>query len=137
MEPRRYRFFEASSLTEVAIGPDAVRKIVRYFGYDGHKLETMQKEVDDRKSRYGYTWRGIGRPHDRELGLGGSEMIVLDLNTNEVLAVHRGYVRFEIDERFGTSGLHWTKRCPVPEANRGGGARLQLLLKVLKPATGF
>jgi hypothetical protein len=137
VEPGRYHFLEASSPTESTIESGAVMKVVRYFGYDGHKLETMQKEVGDRKSRYGYTWRGISRPHDRDLGVGGSEVIILDLKTNEVLAVHRGYASFEIDERFGTSGLHWTKRCPAPEANRGGGARLQFLLKVLKPASGF
>ena len=137
VEPGRYRFLELPSRTAVVAEPDAKNKVVRYFGYDGRKLETMQKEFGVRNSRHGYTWRGISRPHDRELGIGGSELIVLDLQTNEILAVHRGYVRFEIDERFGTSGLHWTKRCPKPEINTGGGARLQLLLKVLKPASGF
>jgi hypothetical protein len=134
VEPGRYRFLEARDQTEAINKPDEGNKVVRYFGYDGKKLETMQKELGARNSRYGYTWRGIKRLHDRELGIGGSELIVLDLKTDEVLAVHRGYVRFEIDERFGTSGLHWTKRCPAAEANRGGGARLQFLLKVLKPA---
>lgn len=45
------------------------------------------------KSRYGYTWRGIARPHDRELGISGGEVIILDLQINEVLAVRRGYIR--------------------------------------------
>ncbi|MGH7147642.1 MAG: hypothetical protein ACREIJ_07065 [Nitrospiraceae bacterium] len=151
VQPGRYRFFESSALARKGSnGPQETQqpsysgdfqadaKVVRSFGYDGHKLETMQKEnVGVRKSGYGYTWRGITRSHDRELGVGGSELVVLDLQTNEVLAVHRGYAKFEIDERFGTSGLHWIKRCPKPETNMGGGARLQFLLKVLKPASGF
>jgi hypothetical protein len=44
-------------------------------------------------ARYGYTWRGIVRPHDRELGIAGGEIIILDLQTNEVLAVRRSYER--------------------------------------------
>lgn len=44
-------------------------------------------------SRYGYTWRGIVRPHDRELGIAGGELIILDLQTNEVLAVRRSFAK--------------------------------------------
>jgi hypothetical protein len=49
--------------------------------------------VPSSQSRYGYTWRGVGRPHDRSLGIAGGELIILDLRTNEVLAVRRGFVR--------------------------------------------
>jgi hypothetical protein len=52
-----------------------------------------EAEVETTKSRYGYTWRGISRPHDRELGIAGGELLVLDMKTNEVLAVRRGYIR--------------------------------------------
>jgi len=46
------------------------------------------------KSRYAVTWRGIRRPHDREMGIAGGELIVLDLETNELLGVRRGYALF-------------------------------------------
>lgn len=49
--------------------------------------------TDTLKSKYGVTWRGITRPHDRDLGIAGSELIVLNLETNEILAVRRGYKR--------------------------------------------
>jgi len=66
----------------------------RFSGYDARHLESMHKESVERfTSRYGFTWRGISRPHDRELGIAGGELIVLDLNTNEVLGVRRGYLR--------------------------------------------
>jgi hypothetical protein len=66
----------------------------RYSGYDARHLESMYKETVERlTSRYGFTWRGITRPHDRELGIAGGELIVLDLNTYEVLGVRRGYIR--------------------------------------------
>jgi len=50
-------------------------------------------QTDTLKSKHGVTWRGITRPHDRELGIAGSELIVLNLETNEILAVRRGYKR--------------------------------------------
>ncbi len=52
-----------------------------------------QRETQLLNSRYGVTWRGITRPHDRELGIAGSELIILNLETNEVLAVRRGFKR--------------------------------------------
>lgn len=145
--PTLYRFFESPDLarrepewkrkfTHASYFslPSAGSTIVRYFGYDRKELRTMQKEYDTvQKSRYGYTWRGITRLHDREFGIAGSELIVLDLQTKEVLAVHRGYAKFEIDERMGVSGFQWQKRCPIPP-NMGGGARLPFILKALKPA---
>ncbi|MEO7860993.1 MAG: hypothetical protein ABIU05_11200 [Nitrospirales bacterium] len=146
--PTRYRVFESPDLIRRGPGglkefthpsylnaPPISSKIARYFGYDGRDQKTMQKEFDTvRKSRYGYTWRGISRPNDREMGVAGSELIILDLVTGEVLGVHRGYARFEIDEKMGQAGFQWSKRCPVGP-NLGGGARLSSILKVLTPTT--
>jgi hypothetical protein len=68
--------------------------IERYFGYTG-RLSSLEKQFDTkRRARYGFTWRGIKRPHDREMGIAGGELIVLDLETNEVLAVRRGYALY-------------------------------------------
>lgn len=52
-----------------------------------------EAQTDTIKSKYGVTWRGITRPHDRELGIAGSELVVLNLETNEILAVRRGFKR--------------------------------------------
>jgi len=75
----------------------------------------------DLKSRYGYTWRGIKRSHDRESGIAGSELILLDLETKEVLAVQRRFIRSggmrnnltgvwwlnaQVCEQFGGESLH-------------------------------
>ena len=40
-------------------------------------------------ARYGFTWRGITRLNDREMGIAGGELIVLDLETSEVLGFRR------------------------------------------------
>jgi len=147
VRPTRYQFFESPDLLRRGPGglkefshpsyfvtPDKDATLARYFGHNGQKPKTMQKEFDVmRKSKFGYTWRGITRPHDREMGVAGSELIVLNLETNEVLGVHRGYARFDIDKTVaGTAAMQWWKRCPTvfkTETN----ARLSFILKVLSP----
>lgn len=87
--------------------------------------------VEIRKSRYGYTWRGIERQHDRESGIAGGELIVLDLNTAEVVAVRRGFLRSGWIKN--ATGIWWLtgRTCPSQE-----GRREHLFIKeVLKPAT--
>ncbi len=49
--------------------------------------------VPSLSSRYGFTWRGISRPGDRSLGIAGGELIVVDLENNEILALRRGFAR--------------------------------------------
>jgi len=77
------------------------------------------------KSRYGYTWRGIGGHRDRELGISGGELIVLDLTTAEVLAVLRVFFYGDIEPP--RLGFVWKRPCPLK--NEG-----QFISKVLKPA---
>ncbi len=90
----------------IAASPPGM-KTQRYFGYDGRILKTLEKEYAvNSQSRYGYTWRGITRPHDRALGIAGSELIVLDLQTKEVLAVRRAYIRSG-DVRKNLTGVWW------------------------------
>ena len=77
------------------ISPSPATAIERYYGYDRPIKDSLKREFDTkRKARYGLTWRGIKRPHDREMGIAGGELIVLDLETNEVLAVRRGYALY-------------------------------------------
>ena len=107
VKPTRYEFLEMSlsNARQLRWGKQSLNpsydatpvtgsKYERYSGYDARKTKTMSKEFDERlKSQFGFTWRGIQRPHDRELGIAGGELIVLDLQTNEVLGVRRGYIR--------------------------------------------
>jgi hypothetical protein len=81
------------------------------------------------KSRYGFTWRGIRRPHDREFGITGGEVIVLDLQTQEVLAIRRGFIRSGWMKNL--TGIWWVtgQVCREPSAKRE-----HLFLKeILKP----
>ena len=130
VEPGRYTYYEVAA----PVSMSHKSKYTRFFGYDGRRMDTLQQVgYSQRKSRYGYTWRGIVRPHDRELGIGGGELIVLDLETSEVIGVYRGYAKFEINEKIGLSDAGWRNRCP--QINSTGGPYGQLLLKVLMPGT--
>jgi hypothetical protein len=127
VSPGGYTYYETAS-NSIEQGPT----YTRYFGYDGRSPETLQSANEaQRKSRYGYTWRGVVRPHDRENGIGGGEVILVDLETNDVLAVHRGYAQFRMDERMGLLKAGWQKRCPSIQAT--GGPHGHFILKVLKP----
>ncbi len=94
----------------------------------------IEERVNELKSRYGFTWRGITRPHDRELGIAGGEVIILDVQTNEVLAVKRGYLASGRNlETIG--GIWWLGAAACP--TRPVTARREFLHKVLKPSTSI
>lgn len=62
------------------------------------------------KSRYGFFWRGIERtPFDRPLGVGGGEEFIVDLRTNEILALHREFVRIPGGKPSRDNKLDWTE----------------------------
>jgi hypothetical protein len=81
-------------------------------------------------SRYGYTWRGISRPHDRELGIAGGELIAIDLKADEVLAVRRGYMRTGF-VRNNLTGVWWLTGPSCP--NRGTNLTSNFIQEVLNP----
>ncbi|CUS38402.1 conserved hypothetical protein [Candidatus Nitrospira nitrosa] len=100
--------------------------------YPGDQQPTLLEEwVKQPKSEYGFTWRGITRPHDRELGIAGGEVIILDLQTKEVLAVKRGYLAS--GRSLQTVGRIWwlgATACPP----RPVTTRKEFIHKVLKPS---
>lgn len=74
--------------------PSADARYIRYHGYQGGNLrETIKSYATSLRSRYGYTWRGIDRENDRELGIAGGELAIVDLDTNEILGLWRGFSR--------------------------------------------
>jgi hypothetical protein len=93
--------------SSVMVSPPPGATTQRYLGYDGRNLKSLEKAYDtSSKSQYGYTWRGITRPHDRKLGIAGSELIVLDLQSKDVLAIRRAYIRSG-DVRNNLTGIRW------------------------------
>lgn len=85
---------------------DISEPYIRLFGYtreyfvkDGQVVADWNERtpmqvigIPTRTARYGYTWRGIKRPKDREHGIAGGELIIYDLQTEEILAVRRQFL---------------------------------------------
>ena len=126
-----YKFFEVRK-PESASGIRSGTQYLRYFGYVQGKSPMSVGDVSMLKSRYGYTWRGIKRPHDRELGIVGGELIVMDLESNEVLAVRRGFIRSG-DVKNNLTGVWWLGGHVCPKYRDGHINTYEFISKVLKP----
>ena len=64
------------------------------------------KTVKQRQARYGFTWRGIKRDLDRRYSIGAGEYLIVDMDTNEVLAVKRRFKQSGYD-RNTNSHIWW------------------------------
>jgi len=79
--------------------PSVGNRFIRYApatenNYESNKPVNITKQYDYQlKSRYGYVWRGIQRPHDRKNSIAGTELAVIDLKTNEILGLWREFAR--------------------------------------------
>jgi len=99
---------------------------IPYWHYSGYGYSPPPKIkfsiVNDTKvqSQYGFTWRGIRVPHDRENGIAGGELLVIDLKTNEVLAMRRGFTRASsISNNQSGISWEWAYICPMPLNKKG------------------
>jgi hypothetical protein len=141
----KYQFLEAP-LSEIK--KDGGAKYRRFYrdenAHPGKKYQTAvggrgvfvpyvvaEAETTELVSQFGYTWRGISRPHDREMGIAGGETIILDLKTNEVLAMRRGYMRTGF-VRNNLTGVWWLTGPSCP--NRGTKPIRMFIEEVLKPS---
>jgi len=65
---------------------------LRASSYDKKSLELSRVEkLELASSRYAVTWRGLRRPSDRENGIAGAEVIIVDLASRQVMAVWRDF----------------------------------------------
>lgn len=88
----QYEFFETwNRNTE---GEALAKSVIsRYRLRDGDKNNSgwRVEKANVPLSRFGYLWRGIVRTKDRERNIAGGEIIVIDLDTAEVLGLKRGF----------------------------------------------
>ncbi|HKT34263.1 MAG TPA: hypothetical protein VJR03_05490 [Nitrospira sp.] len=134
---RAYSYLEAPSSASSAVkSPNLQYR--RYSGYVQGKSSMVVEMVSKLESRYGYTWRGVSRPHDRELGIAGGELIVLDLETKEVLGVRRGFIRTGGVQN-NITGIWWLSGqvCPVlrpdKRSQKDGDFTYWFVSKILRP----
>jgi hypothetical protein len=153
VRPLRYSYLESAmqdwSKTPISLrrkdwdesnyhAPAVDDQIQRFFGGPNSRV---RKEFDKLpRSKFGYVWRGVRRPNDRDLGIAGGELIVFDLQTREVLAVRRGFLLAAIDEEPSPSGVLWgAKICPSynfpgqPGRSKAFDFEYWFIRKVLKP----
>jgi hypothetical protein len=76
-----------------------------------------------RQARYAITWRGLRRPRDREFAIAGGELIVLDMQTTDVLAVRRVFVLSGKYFRHKKTGIWWAnaRNCPIGDVSNNSG----------------
>ncbi len=94
------------------------------------KMADMQVSgIPQPTARYGYTWRGAPRLRDREFGVGGTEVMIFDRSTNEIMAVRRTFTRAYIFERNGQEHVQWfaAGQCPQTRSSGSGWERLARL----------
>jgi len=117
---------------------NATKPYLRVLGYR-QRVSPMRTEPEDElQSKYGLVWRGIKRPSDRELYIAGSEWLVIDLSTREVIALQRDYGRTG-RVRHTTRGVWWLNaaNCPQSSSKNIFGDRIyKFVSKALKPAHG-
>ena len=128
VRPDRYSFLEKPAVPEQPTG-----HVIRYHGYDGRNSGTMQKEsAEIPRSQYGFTWRGISRPNDREMGIAGGELIVVDIKTLEVLGVKRGFARTG-EASPVPIGIWWSAASTCPGDTHRPFGSIEFVMKVLTP----
>lgn len=127
-----------SFIEEPSLAGGTNRAYIRLFGYRD-KISPMKAEgITELRSRYGMIWRGIKRTKDREHAIAGSEWIVCDLQTREVLAVLRDY-GLTGKTRNAPEGIWWLNavNCPGSPSKHIRTSRFyDFAIKVMNPKTG-
>lgn len=97
----------------------------------------QEKFVNNLKSRYGYITEDITTKEMRDNWIGAGRIKIIDLQTQEVLAVRTGYFRATGNFLY-PSGDRWSgggyNMCPFPPKN---DMLISFLHSVLKPVQGF
>jgi hypothetical protein len=110
---------------------------VRSSGYRQDVSSMQVEEVAGLKSRFGFVWRGVKRQNDRELLVAGSEWIVFDLKTREVIALQRNFA-ITGSTRNAPEGIYWLSApgCPNLKQDNLPMRFYEFLNKSLRPVQG-
>lgn len=128
-----FRFIEEPAVQGIQrVLSEEVNKI---FGYEQGK-SSMVVEKGRRSAKYALAWRGVKRPTDRENRIAGGEMIIVELKTNEILAVRRNFV-LSPSMRNNSTGIWWLNATSCPMVPRHDDLDSQFLYKftskILRP----
>jgi hypothetical protein len=135
VRPSRYRYIDTPApAMDVRLGrARATRTTGSRPDFNADSFEQLSEAPAANLARYGFTWRGMKLPRARELGIAGSELIILDLQSGEVVALRRGFIRTgDVGNSF--TGVWWLGGhiCPMP-SGRPEYYSYAFLTKVLQP----
>lgn len=88
---------------------------LRMHGFRQPRTPMEVSAADSLASRYGLTWRGIKRVKDREHAIAGSEWLVIDIESMDVLGVQRNFARTG-GTRNTPEGIWWLNAVHCPES---------------------
>ena len=139
----QYSIFEQPNLSKTGeLMSPAYR---RYEGYTRERDHFGQERINrhtaeavgELRSRYGFYWYGIKRQNDRKMAVAGGELVVVDLETNEVLGLKRGFALAVTDhwgKGYSPTGISWGVggMCPSP-GDLPYMPNTRFISKVLKP----
>ena len=121
------RSYDSSFLAPVPEG----EKYIRYEGEAYRDFKNVKKKyVAELRSQYGYVWRGIRRPHDREHAIAGGELAIVDLKTNKILALWRGFIRSGSSK---SKKVWWLSGQACPKIYGDKDMLDKFMVEVLKP----
>jgi hypothetical protein len=141
--PTRRKYFHESLFQPIPLG----RPYQRFSGADRTTRQGLQLQyIALPESRYGWTWRGIRRPHDREVGVAAGGLAVVDLKTGEILGLRRGFILGALEAGKPVNWFHGNV-CPeyhlmpgigqVRQRNKDFDFSLWFINKVLVPVGSY
>ena len=99
----------------------------------GEQQFSNLSQVQDIKSRYGVTWRGMPVERGIETGVSGGELVVFDLSSGEPLALRRGYALDPFAARGTLERRNWLGSGGCPIMNREFQTLTAFVKRVLIP----
>jgi hypothetical protein len=139
---RKYKYVEEPR-RRIAWQPMSGPQILKFSGYRFDTKEwrvvsaMLMESVQAPVSAHGITWRGLKRAMDREHAIAGSELIALDVKTQEVLGVLRNFA-MSPRARNTPDEIWWLNASSCPQfpstyRNNLGQQMYQFVSKVLIP----
>jgi hypothetical protein len=91
----------------------------------------LARPISELSARYAYTWRGTPDSDDRQNGIFGGELLLLDRNSGEILGVRRSFSRDEVNLDDQSRVRYRSVPCPDPQRIE----YIQFLKSTLSPAS--
>ncbi len=89
--------------------------IAKYLRFERSPTDTKKflvQPIERISAKYGYVVRGTESFNDRESGIWGGEVLLVDLSTNDVVGIWRAFGRDAVDTSYTDQVRYWGQPCP-------------------------